>query len=195
MRSWKEASRRFWTFLFSERPKVPSSVPDLPATGVRHCQATGRMIVDDLRWSEITERTLVAAGWRGTARNEWKSERNRLEAAGYECSAAASRFLERFGGLSLSWVDGTNLERSLHTHAEKAVRHAISKNIILDSLKAGSKLCPVGESHNEHMTMMIAPDGSIYLGMDDVLLLAGRSSEEAFDSIVLGHEMTEVFGD
>ncbi|WP_367130336.1 SUKH-3 domain-containing protein [Saccharothrix sp. HUAS TT1] len=138
------------------------------------------------RWSEETERVLGEAGWRPgreVPTDGWESLLR--ERGGFEAHDAARRFLAEFGGLAVPargpGVTSAKLSFTLDPSA------AEWDDEIFDYLsqEAGAPLYPLGEVDRRNSYLGMAPDGSVYLGMDSVMHLA-ESGDLALERLVEG---------
>ncbi|MFC8565518.1 SUKH-3 domain-containing protein [Streptomyces sp. NPDC057245] len=139
------------------------------------------------RWSPETERVLRLAGWqpgRTVSTDSW--ERAMREAdEGYVMHEAARLFLSEFGGLEV-WEKGpgVNAARSPFRIDPLLAKWDFE---IIESLSedAEVQLYPVGDCSQGNFYLTVAEEGTVYLGMDDVELLAG-TTDEALDKLVRG---------
>jgi hypothetical protein len=145
---------------------------------------------DVSQWSAETDRTLRAAGWypgRRVSTEQW--EKTLRERGGFEMHEAARTFLAEFGGLEVEQHGpGENMARMPFRLDPVAAEY---DDEIFDVLseEAGVDLYPIGEMDRRNNYLGIAPDGSVYLGMDAVTLLAD-SPHKALENLVEGIQPT-----
>lgn len=141
-----------------------------------------------------TLRCLQSAGWTGTYRMDASAIAKSLRDLGITVFPAWMAFVERFGGLRLTYPHFRDPTISDHCHFDAV---AAANGIFPDRLKAwelrlGLPLGPIGEAFHDHMTLVMTPSGDVYAGMDDVLCRIARSGEEAVDALCEGKEPEEV---
>jgi len=139
------------------------------------------------RWSPETERVLRLAGWqpgRVVSTESW--ERMMREAdEGYVMHEAARRFLSEFGGLEVHQRGpGVNAARSPFRLDPLLAKWDFE---IIESFSedAESQLYPVGDYSQGNFYLTVAEDGAVYVGMDEIELLAD-SADVALDKLVRG---------
>ncbi|WP_217167004.1 SUKH-3 domain-containing protein [Streptomyces sp. AC512_CC834] len=139
------------------------------------------------RWSPEAERVLRLAGWqpgRAVPVDAW--ERMMREAdEGYVMHEAARRFLSEFGGLEVHQKGpGMNAARSPFRLDPLLAKRDFE---IIESLSEDAEvdLYPLGDLSQGNFYVAMAEDGAVYVGMDDVELLA-ETADEALDKLVRG---------
>ncbi|MBZ6303872.1 SUKH-3 domain-containing protein [Streptomyces olivaceus] len=139
------------------------------------------------RWSPETERVLRLAGWqpgRAVSTESW--ERTLQEAdKGYAMHEAARRFLSEFGGLEVrERGPGVNAARSPFRLDPTSATDDFE---IIEYLgeEADARLYPVGHLPRGSVYLTVADDGAVYVGMDEVELLAD-AADAALDKLVRG---------
>lgn len=152
------------------------------------------MAPDDLGDEDLTEvaqDVLLASGWHGAALKNPDRQQAELEEDGYSVFPAARVFLERFGGLHLEWCDVLSNEQTLHTDVHDAIANVFRQNVMIFEERVGHRLCLVGEAFDGYMALLVADDGTVFVGVDDTLRRAGRSPEDALNNILLGFELED----
>ncbi|WP_399928251.1 SUKH-3 domain-containing protein [Streptomyces kanamyceticus] len=139
------------------------------------------------RWSAETDRVLRLAGWfpgRSVSTEEW--ERTLHEAdEDFEMHQAARDFLREFGGLGIRQKGpGRTAPRSAFGLDPLPAQW---DREIFDELgeQAGKYLYPVGGIGRGVSYLGMAPDGTVYRGMDDVEFLA-ENGDEALRKLIEG---------
>ncbi|WP_419995879.1 SUKH-3 domain-containing protein [Streptomyces boninensis] len=138
------------------------------------------------RWSADTDQVLREAGWhpgRYVPTAEW--ERALQEHDEFEIHPAAQRFLAEFGGLYIpDRGAGITMGR-----AEIDLNPALARwdREIYDALRelAGVELYPLGMTDRRNWYLGMTPTGAVYIGRDDVLLLA-EDGDRALEKIIQG---------
>lgn len=122
------------------------------------------------RWPEETEAALRRFGWypgRSAPTATWEFVLR--EHDGFAMHDAARRFLEEFGGLRLmGWVQAQHGNRWWETPLDPTLAkwdHEIFEEL---SDQAGAYLYPIGMEKRNSLYLGIAPDGTVYRGMDYV---------------------------
>ncbi|RMI26244.1 hypothetical protein EBN88_29870 [Streptomyces triticirhizae] len=129
---------------------------------------------------------LREAGWypgRSVSTAGWEELLD--EHGGFEIHPAARTFLMEFGGLAVEHRGpGITMVR-----ADFQLDPALAKwdEEIFEALSelCGSHLYPLGASEHRNNYIGMAPDGSVYLGMDDVRMLA-ETGDKALEKLVEG---------
>lgn len=129
---------------------------------------------------------LRAAGWhpgREVPTAAWESLLR--ERGGFEIHDAARRFLAEFGGLAVpARGPGVTSAKVAFTLDPSAAEW---DDEIFDVLseEAGAYLYPLGEADHRNAYLGMAPDGSVYIGMDTATPLSG-SGDGALEKLVEG---------
>lgn len=137
-------------------------------------------------WSATTERELRAAGWepgRTVPTDGWADAL--LASDGLEMHDAARAFLAEFGGLDVRQQGpGTNMARMPFRLDPTAATHD-GEFFELFSELVGEPVYPIGECDNRNFYLGITPGGSVYLGMEQLQLLAD-DAHTALNNLVEG---------
>ncbi|MFJ8188365.1 SUKH-3 domain-containing protein [Streptomyces sp. NPDC096094] len=125
------------------------------------------------RWSEETDRVLRAAGWfpdRSVPTETWESIL--FQVGGFEMHDAARRFLTDFGAVRVPYRDPWDAMPWRDFSLDPLL--AFWDVEIIEDLaeQADVDLYPIGMRGRRHTHLMMAADGSVYEGMDQVWLLA-----------------------
>ncbi|MEU8744521.1 SUKH-3 domain-containing protein [Streptomyces parvulus] len=139
------------------------------------------------RWSPETERVLRLAGWRpgrAVSADAWELAMREAD-DGYVMHEAARQFLSEFGGLEVhERGPGVNAARIPFRLDPSLAKWDFE---IIESLSedAEAQLYPVGDLSQGNYYLTVADDGKVYLGMDEVELLAD-TVDAALDKLVRG---------
>lgn len=136
---------------------------------------------------------LESAGWTKDRRIDASAIVKELEADGFSVSPAAIDFLEKYGGLRLSYSHPrvpTAVDSS-HLDAPRAADGVFPARLQDWEARAGERMTPIGESDREYMTILMGASGTVYLAMDDLLLILADSGVEAINALCDGTEPKE----
>lgn len=139
------------------------------------------------RWSAETDWLLRRCGWqpgRAVPTGEWE-RRLREDDESFVMHDAARRFLGEFGGLDVVQRGPGRTAARSPFRLDPLV--ALHESEIFDDLseQAGEPLYPLGAVDGGVSFLCMAPDGAVFLGMDDAGLLAG-SGDEALNKLIEG---------
>ena len=140
------------------------------------------------QWSEEAEQKLRDAGWfpgRRVSTDHW--EETLREHGGFVMHETAREFLAEFGGLEVDQRGpGQNMAKMPFKLDPVAAEY---DDEIFDVLseEAGVDLYPIGEVDRRNNYLGIAPDGSVYIGMDTVALFADNA-HMALENLIKGRQ-------
>lgn len=147
----------------------------------------------EFSWSARTEQELRAAGWfpgRLVPTSEWEAILK--ESDGLEMHEAARGFLAEFGGLHVQQRGpGQNMARAPFRLDPTIAKHDGEIFELFSTLTA-SAIYPIGELDNRNFYLGISLDGSVFLGMDQLELLADNP-HRALNNLVEGIREHEPF--
>jgi hypothetical protein len=137
------------------------------------------------RWSEETERILLAAGWFpgrtvDNAVGEWRRQLQRE--GGFHMSPASEEALREFGGLEAR-SRGPGIDRARAGFKFDPMLADGEEDRFQNCREAG--VFPLGELHDGHAFIGLSPSGRVYLVGDFVKLLADNI-DQAIDFLLLG---------
>ncbi|MEU8979097.1 SUKH-3 domain-containing protein [Streptomyces sp. NPDC048309] len=138
------------------------------------------------RWSAETDRVLREAGWyagRSVPTQEW--EASLRACGGFEIHEAARRFLAEFGGLQSSERGPGRTMARMGFRLDPTVAEWDDEIFDVLSEEAGVDLYPIGEADRRNCYLGIAPNGAVYIGMDNVTLLA-ETADKALEKLAEG---------
>ncbi len=58
----------------------------------------------------------------------------------------------------------------------------------------GMPLCIIGEAGNQHVTLLMDPEGKVYGASEDVLMLWGETGEQAIENLIRGQSIKRLMG-
>jgi hypothetical protein len=133
---------------------------------------------------------LQSSGWTADRRVDISTIIRELEAEGFGVSPAAADFLERFGGLRLSYGRAKDATVPDYSHLDplRAADGVFPARLRDWESRAGERMTPIGESDREYMTILMGASGVVYLAMDDLLLVLADTGEEALNALCDGDD-------
>lgn len=145
-------------------------------------------------FSDRTLQCLRSAGWSSTYRSDASVAATTLSNLGIPVFPAFTSFIERFGGLRLTYRHFRDPTMVDHCHFDAVTA---ANGVFPDRLKSweeriGGPLAPIGEAFHDHMTLVMTVAGEVFAGMDDVLCRIAQSGERAVDALCAGKEPEEV---
>lgn len=165
----------------AELGRTPWALPDNPGESLPEPAAEV-----GTRWSAETDRVLRLAGWRpgrSVSTTEWETGMREQEWP--PMHDAARRFLTEFGGLvNDRRGPGRTMARTgfrldpLDARWDEEIFDVLSE-------EAGTALYPLGSVDRGNQYLGMAADGTVYVGMDTVRLLA-RTADEALEKLAEG---------
>lgn len=146
--------------------------------------------------SGSVERALISSGWIPGRTVDITPYIACWDRRGILMNAAAMQFCREFGGLKIHHsphveIAGAKYSDFTFFDVVYAVDGISDRSLDEFSRLAQERLCPVG-SNRSHMTVMIAPSGKVFAGVDNYLFLVGSNPIEALTSICEGSAMYEV---
>lgn len=149
-----------------------------------------------MSFSDRAYSVLAAAGWSPERAIDISDQVAALEGDGYTVFDSVRAFLARFGRMVLEYAhykDPTRPDRAT-LDAVEAAAGVFPETVSSWSAALGQGVCPIGQAFSDHMTLVMAADGSVYAGYDDTLVRVGRSGEEAIENLTTGAEPEPVAG-
>lgn len=146
-------------------------------------------------FSQKTLALLQQAGWSENRTVDISEYEKILKSEGYQIYAVVVDFLKRFGGLRLVFPHHRVPQHNDEFIIDPSIAAA---DIYIERVKedyserVGAQLCVIGEAFSRHMTVMMASDGKVYAGYDDLLICVGNSGTDAIEAICSGREMPEI---
>jgi hypothetical protein len=140
--------------------------------------------------SASTVQRLKSAGWTRDRAIDVKWMEAALRGEGYVVFDSVAKFLTAFGELRIAYQNyrDATVPDGCHFDAARAAEHVFREQVSYWSTLTDKELCPIGEAFNEHMTVVMAKDGSVYAGYDDHLVQLGRTGTEAIEALCTGRE-------
>ena len=129
---------------------------------------------------------LIEAGWHVGRVFDFSEYAQALIEDGYDISEKVTECLRSYGGLTIRHSHPKSPDHidTLHFDAKEAAQGIYPARVDDYVRRTGKSLCPIGEAYTSHMTLLMAPDGSVYAGYDHILLAFGDSILEAVFSII-----------
>jgi len=145
-------------------------------------------------FSEHTLRALELAGWSPERNVPTEHFEHGLSTEGYEVSPPVRAFLRSFGGIRLEYPHFRQPESLDHAHFDAiiAAERIFKDHAVYWSEIAKQRLCVIGEAFDGGMTLLMGPDGTVFAGRDDLLLVVGIDGADAIEALCAGHELHEV---
>lgn len=136
-------------------------------------------------FSPYTRQILHRAGWSPERRVKIDDAMRDLQAYGYLVHEKAQAFLTSFSGIVLDYHIVTsygNLRCVTHFIIARAL-------IPVDQLASfhqsiGESFCIIGETDNQHITLVMGESGKVYGCNDDLLHSFGRNGTEAIEHLI-----------
>jgi SUKH-3 immunity protein len=137
---------------------------------------------------------LTAAGWRPGRAVAIEPFLEPLLEEEYEIPEVLREFLRGYGGLEFTYqnpqnaalTDTCTIDPSVATNVIYPIR------VRLWGGRIGAELCPFGEAGG--MSLVMAADGRVWAGRDELLIVIGDSPEDALDSLCENRPTPEVPG-
>ncbi|MBV9791035.1 MAG: SUKH-3 domain-containing protein [Chloroflexi bacterium] len=134
-------------------------------------------------FSDATKHQLRRAGWNPTRSVSTTHVIRSLEAEGFTVFPVVREFLQHFGNLIFKERHGFfHTEITFHFDAQDAADGIFRERVEDYAELLHVPLCPIGRA--SHATLMMDPNGAIYGGFDDGLLLWGHTPIEAIENLV-----------
>src|SRR5437764_14969459 len=125
------------------------------------------------RFPTIVENALRGAGWYPLRRESLAHFMNAITADQHELNAAASAFLQEFGGLHVPYTVAVpnfgelkNVFRVAPRGSEGLIRQE-------DTRLTGTPVCPIGDVDSGHVGVAMAPDGRVFAIQEETVCLLG----------------------
>ncbi|MCL2141886.1 MAG: SUKH-3 domain-containing protein [Methanimicrococcus sp.] len=133
-------------------------------------------------------------GWNPKRRIDTAEIVKILSDEGYQLNKYALEVIEQFGNLELEHPSYKikNQTEKLHFNPLKACEGIYREKVEEYESRIGESLVVIGEAYNEHLTLMVSDNGSIYGGYDDFLVRLGNSIEDALETIYYSKEVEEI---
>ncbi|MDJ0464430.1 SUKH-3 domain-containing protein [Streptomyces sp. H27-C3] len=138
------------------------------------------------KWSAETDSVLRAAGWhpgRSISTAAWESALH--EHDGFEIHEAARRFLAEFGGLAVPARGAGRTMARMEINLDPTLATWDAEIFEVLSEEAGSYLYPIGMIDRRNGYLGMAPDGTVFTGMDSVTFFADNA-DEALEKLIEG---------
>ena len=143
--------------------------------------------------SEPLRLYLAQAGWSEDYSIVTHEYERAITAAGLPLHHAVLEFVRTFGGLKVEFPvlvpDGSEWDAIrggknwFLIDPIKAIAGLSPEWFSYYSDRAGRPLCPVGEAHSGHATLLMAEDGTVYGGFDEEFWEEGKSGVAALENI------------
>lgn len=139
-------------------------------------------------FSEYTLQVLTKAGWSEDYTANNSIYRELLESEGYTVLEKAMQFLNRYGGLVLTYAHRKISGETATTHFDisRAIKRVEVNDLLYYSQALQKKLCLIGETSSGYMVLMMDQNGVVYAGIDDLLYLVGETGEASINNIISG---------
>lgn len=140
-----------------------------------------------LRFSPGVEHILLTAGWYPGRTVDPSAWINQLEREGLRCSPAAEDVLRTLGGIRVEPPEPTGAAIGTEPFDFRPLEVASGESDRFPGweAKAGTPLFPLGAAYSWCILLM-APDGRVFLGVANEILLVGMTIQEALDVLALG---------
>ncbi|MEU9456356.1 SUKH-3 domain-containing protein [Streptomyces sp. NPDC048277] len=138
------------------------------------------------RWSAETERLLREVGWhpdRSVPTQEWETRLR--EHGSFEIHEAAWRFLTEFGGLESNDRGPGKTMFRVGFSLDPTVAEWDDEIFDMLSEEVGASLYPIGATDRRNSYLGMAPNGAVYIGMDNARLLA-ETADRALEKLIEG---------
>ncbi|MEV8093243.1 SUKH-3 domain-containing protein [Kitasatospora sp. NPDC085879] len=136
------------------------------------------------RFSDETERELLAAGWRPGRKVDVLPWRRRLESSGFHMHAAAELFLSEFGGLTVD-VDGPGISCArVPFELDPSLADGEDDRFSEWGQEVGEEIFPIGEMDGGRYFLGISSSSEIYIVADWLASLG--VGVEALERLVRG---------
>jgi hypothetical protein len=143
--------------------------------------------------SEIMRLHLTQAGWSEERSIDTGECERAIISAGLPLHLTVVEFVRKFGGLKVEFPvlvpDGSRWDANRDgkewflIDPIKAIADCSGEWFKYYSDRAGKALCPIGEAHRGHATLLMAEDGTVYGGYDEEFWEEGKSGIEALENI------------
>jgi hypothetical protein len=131
------------------------------------------------------EQLLRRAGWSPERRVETGDMTRALASEGYAVSPLLEGFLAEYGNLLVLFPRRfAGRPDTVNLNASRAASGIYKEAVDEYGHRIGKAVVPVGTVYSDHMTMLLADDGSVYGGFDDTLVFFGKSPAEGLETIL-----------
>ena len=146
-------------------------------------------------FSLLTLALLQRAGWSKDRHVDTSEYEKCLKSEGYPVHAVVVDFLKSFGGLILVFPHPRvpQEDDEFYINPTMAAEGIYPERVSEDySPRVGAPLCAIGQVYSRHMTVIMDPNGKVYAGYDELLILVGDSGTDAIEAICSGRDMPEI---
>jgi hypothetical protein len=136
---------------------------------------------------------LARAGWSADRSIDTGKYERAIIAAGLPLYPVVVEFLSKFGGLRVEfpvlvpdgskWSENRGRSDSFVIDPIKAIADCSPEWFEYYSQRVGKLLCPIGEAHSDHATLLMGEDGAVYGGYGEEFWQEGKSGIEALENI------------
>lgn len=130
--------------------------------------------------AESVRGCLEEAGWNSGRVVDISGYETVLQDDGYELHPAARRWLSSLGRIRLPIG---SRGKDWHFDLELAAGSIYPERVKVYESHIGKSLCLIGGAMTDHMSLMMAPDGSVYSGLDDLIWQVGEDELGALECL------------
>lgn len=145
-------------------------------------------------FSRITLDALRRAGWLGDRKIDTSVYTKALNEEGYLVPSLLTDFLHHYGGIYITHPDPKipNATDDFHLDPLKAIENNFHEGIEEYGKLIGTELCVFGEASDGYLVLMMAQDGRVFAGIDDLLYYVGESGVDAIEALCTGREFQKI---